>query len=139
MRATVVVIRSGGPNSQTYMVALNVPKIALAPLIIVWLGLGMQSKNAIVAIITFIIAFITAYNGAQLIDVDYVRMMRSLGARQLQIFRIVVIPAEPRLDCRGVSAQYRLCFDRRRSRGIYFGGARTCLNGLLGRPNVRSQ
>jgi len=31
------------------MVALNMPKIALAPLIIVWLGLGMQSKNAIVA------------------------------------------------------------------------------------------
>jgi NitT/TauT family transport system permease protein len=76
-----------------YMVALNgVPKIALAPLIIVWFGLGLQSKIAIAAIITFIVAFITAYNGTQLIDADYVRMMRSLGARQLQIFRIVVIP-----------------------------------------------
>ena len=76
-----------------YMVALNgVPKIALAPLIIVWFGLGMQSKVAIAAIITFIVAFITAYNGTQLIDTDYVKMMRSLGARQWQIFRIVVVP-----------------------------------------------
>ena len=86
MRANVVVIRSGGPNSQTYMVALKMPKIALAPLIIVWLGLGMQSKNAIVAIITLIIAFITAYNGTQLIDVELsCGCCASLGARQLQI------------------------------------------------------
>ena len=76
-----------------YMVALNgVPKIALAPLIIVWFGLGLQSKVAIAAIITFIVAFITAYNGTQLIDADYIKMMRSLGARPLQIFRIVVVP-----------------------------------------------
>jgi NitT/TauT family transport system permease protein len=76
-----------------YMLALNgVPKIALAPLIIVWFGLGMQSKVAIAAIITFIVAFITAYNGTQQIDSDYIKMMRSLGARPLQIFRIVVVP-----------------------------------------------
>ncbi len=78
---------------QPYMIALNgVPKIALAPLIIVWFGLGMQSKVAIAAIITFIVAFITAYNGTKQIDSDYIKMMRSLGARPLQIFRIVVVP-----------------------------------------------
>lgn len=76
-----------------YMVALNgVPKIALAPLIIVWFGLGLESKIAIAAIITYIVAFITSYNGTQQIDEDLIKMMRSLGARPLQIFRIIVVP-----------------------------------------------
>ncbi|WP_332461188.1 ABC transporter permease [Acuticoccus mangrovi] len=76
-----------------YMVALNgVPKISLAPLIVVWFGLGMGSKVAIAAIITFIVAFITSYNGTQQVDQDWVRLMRSLGARPLQIFRTIIVP-----------------------------------------------
>lgn len=76
-----------------YIIALNgVPKIALAPLIIVWFGLGMESKIAIAAIITFIVAFLQAHKGTQEIDGDLVRLMQSLGARPLQIFRIVVVP-----------------------------------------------
>ncbi|MGW9230539.1 ABC transporter permease [Pseudorhizobium sp. NPDC055634] len=76
-----------------YIIALNgVPKIALAPLIIVWFGLGMESKIAIAAIITFIVAFLQAHKGTQQIDGDLIRLMQSLGARPLQMFRIVVVP-----------------------------------------------
>jgi len=76
------------------MVALNgVPKIALAPLIIVWFGVGFESKVAIAAIICFIVAIITAYAGTQEIDDDLIRLMRSLGATRWQIFVKVVTPA----------------------------------------------
>ncbi|WP_395517836.1 ABC transporter permease [Pseudorhizobium flavum] len=76
-----------------YIIALNgVPKIALAPLIIVWFGLGMESKIAIAAIITFIVAFLQAHKGTQQIDGDLIRLMQSLGARPLQMFRMVVVP-----------------------------------------------
>jgi len=76
-----------------YMIALNgVPKIALAPLIIVWFGLGMESKIAIAAIITFIVAFLQAYRGSQQTDPDLIRLMRSLGASKWQTFRIIVVP-----------------------------------------------
>jgi NitT/TauT family transport system permease protein len=76
-----------------YMIVLNgVPKIALAPLIIVWFGLGMESKVAIAAIITFIVAFLQAYKGTQQIDEDLVRLMRSLGASKWQTFRTIVVP-----------------------------------------------
>ena len=76
-----------------YMIALNgVPKIALAPLIIVWFGLGMESKIAIAAIITFIVAFLQAHKGTQQIDSDLIRLLQSLGAKPLQIFRIIVVP-----------------------------------------------
>lgn len=76
-----------------YMIALNgVPKIALAPLIIVWFGLGMESKIAIAAIITFIVAFLQAHKGTQQIDQDLIRLMQSLGARPLQTFVKIVVP-----------------------------------------------
>lgn len=76
-----------------YMIALNgVPKIALAPLIVVWFGLGIASKVAIAAIITYIVAFITSYNGTRQIDEDLIRLMRSLGARRMQTFRMIVVP-----------------------------------------------
>jgi len=76
-----------------FMVAANgVPKIALAPLIIVWFGVGIESKIAIAAIICFIVAIITAYAGTQEIDEDLIRLMRSLGASRWQIFTKVVTP-----------------------------------------------
>jgi NitT/TauT family transport system permease protein len=75
------------------MVALNgLPKIALAPLIIVWFGVGLESKIAIAAIITFIVALLTSYAGSREVDHDYVRMLKSLGASRFQIFRMVIAP-----------------------------------------------
>jgi NitT/TauT family transport system permease protein len=75
------------------MVALNgLPKIALAPLIIVWFGIGMESKIAVAAIITFIVAMISSYDGSQQIDNDYVRMLKAIGASRWNIFRMVIMP-----------------------------------------------
>jgi NitT/TauT family transport system permease protein len=75
------------------MVALNgLPKIALAPLIIVWFGIGMESKIAVAAIITFIVAMISSFDGSQEIDNDYVRMLKAIGASRFDIFRMVIVP-----------------------------------------------
>lgn len=75
------------------MVALNgLPKIALAPLIIVWFGIGMESKIAVAAIITFIVAMISSYDGSQEIDNDYVRMLKAIGASRWDIFKMVIMP-----------------------------------------------
>lgn len=77
-----------------FIVAINgLPKIALAPLIIVWFGLGIESKVAIAAVITFIVSLVTAYSGAQQVDQDLLRLMRSLGARRSVAFRKVVVPS----------------------------------------------
>lgn len=76
------------------MIAINgVPKIALAPLIIVWFGIGMEAKIAIAAILTFIVSLIATYAGTQEVDQDLVRLMRSLGASRWQTWRKVVAPA----------------------------------------------
>jgi NitT/TauT family transport system permease protein len=76
------------------LVAVNgVPKIALAPLIIVWFGIGLEAKIAIAAILTFIVSTITSFTGTFEADPDLVRLMRSLGASRFQIWRKVIVPA----------------------------------------------
>lgn len=76
------------------IVALNgVPKIALAPLIIVWFGIGIESKIASAAILTAIVALITAQSGTERVDSDLVVLMRSLGASRWTQWRKIVLPA----------------------------------------------
>jgi NitT/TauT family transport system permease protein len=75
------------------IVAINgVPKIALAPLIVVWFGVGLGAKVAIAASLTFIVSLISVYQGTQEVDEDLVKLMRSLGAKSFTIWRKVIIP-----------------------------------------------
>lgn len=75
------------------IVAVNgVPKIALAPLIVVWFGVGLGAKVAIAASLTFIVALIAVYQGTQEVDEDLVKLMRSLGAKPAVIWRKVIVP-----------------------------------------------
>ena len=77
-----------------FVVALNgLPKISLAPMIIIWFGSGMLSKVALAFIATFIVALLSAYQGTHQIDANLVNLMRSLGATKRQIFLKVVVPA----------------------------------------------
>lgn len=77
-----------------FMVALNgLPKIALAPMIIIWFGSGLFSKVALAFIATFIVSLLSAYQGTHQIDNSLVNLMRSLGASRGQIFRKLVIPS----------------------------------------------
>jgi NitT/TauT family transport system permease protein len=75
------------------IVAINgVPKIALAPLIVVWVGVGLGAKVAIAASLTFIVALIAVYQGTQEADEDLIKLMRSFGAKPLTIWRKVIVP-----------------------------------------------
>jgi NitT/TauT family transport system permease protein len=83
-----------GKVTRPIIVALNgVPKIALAPLIIIWFGIDIGSKIASAAILTFIVSLITAQTGTARVDTDLLTLMRSLGASRWQTFRKVVMPA----------------------------------------------
>ena len=76
------------------VVAFNsVPKIAFAPIIILWFGTGLTSKVALAISLTSIIALIAAYQAAKDADPDLQGLMVTLGANKHQIFYNVIVPS----------------------------------------------
>lgn len=77
-----------------YLVVLNaLPKIALGPILIVWIGAGMQSVIMMGLLISLVVTILTVLAGFQEITEEKQMLMRTLGANKLQILTIVVLPA----------------------------------------------
>jgi len=68
------------------------PKVALAPLIIVWFGLGMTSKVVNSALVCFFPLMINTIVGLRSADEDRISLMRSLAATPIQIFTMLRVP-----------------------------------------------
>ena len=79
---------------QPYIICLeSIPKLALAPLIILVFGMGLASKVAIATALTLIVSTLTAYSGVQAVDKDQEKLFYSLGASRMQVFTKLVIPS----------------------------------------------
>ena len=79
---------------QPYILGLySVPKIALAPVFIVWLGLGMASKVAVVFVASFFLVFFNTYSGLISMNEELVRLARLMGASWPQVTMRVILPA----------------------------------------------
>jgi NitT/TauT family transport system permease protein len=77
-----------------YLVVLNsLPKIALGPIILVWIGAGAQAIIIIAMIISLIVTIIGVYNGFRQVDEDKIKLLRTFGANRLQILQKVMLPA----------------------------------------------
>jgi ABC-type nitrate/sulfonate/bicarbonate transport system permease component len=68
------------------------PRIALAPLIVLWLGFGASSKTLLVFLSAVLPVILSCKEGVQTVDEYLVRAARSFGAGRLDLFRHVVIP-----------------------------------------------
>ena len=68
------------------------PRIALTPLLIIWLGIGSSSKIAIVFLMALFPILINTAQGMQSLDQGSVRVARCFGASDLQLFRTVALP-----------------------------------------------
>jgi NitT/TauT family transport system permease protein len=78
---------------EPYIMALNgVPRIAYAPLFIVWFGIGMQSKVVLVLTIVFFLTFINTYSGIRGVSLDLVNIARVMGGTKFKIMLKVVMP-----------------------------------------------
>lgn len=79
---------------QPYIIGFeSLPKLALAPLVVLVFGIGLASKIAIATALTVVVSTLTTYAGVKAIDPDGERLFYSLGATRLQVFRKLVIPA----------------------------------------------
>ncbi len=78
---------------QPYIICFeSLPKLALAPLVILVFGMGLASKVAIATALTLVVSTLTAYAGVKAIDSDSEKLFYSLGATRWQVFRKLVVP-----------------------------------------------
>lgn len=77
-----------------YISALgSIPIFALAPMIIVWFGIGILSKITLAFLSTVVVAIVQSYQGAMQVEPRILKLMQVLKATRTQVFRIVVVPS----------------------------------------------
>jgi len=77
-----------------FIVVLNsLPKVALAPLFILWFGIGLTMKVVLTVVIVFFLVFYNTFMGVRDVDEDLVNIIKTMGASRLQILRKVIIPS----------------------------------------------
>ena len=75
------------------IISINaVPKIAISPLLIIWVGTGLESKVLIAALTAFFPLLVSVVTGLRLVEISQVRLMRAAGASKWQVFRMVALP-----------------------------------------------
>jgi NitT/TauT family transport system permease protein len=80
--------------AEPYLALVNaMPRIALAPLFLLWFGLGIGSKVAVGFSLTFFIVLSATIAGIRGVDRDHLVLSRSLGATPSQIFFKVTLPS----------------------------------------------
>lgn len=79
---------------EPYIVVLNsLPKIALGPIIIIWFGSGQKAIIFMSVLIGVVVATITMLNGFLETDQDKITLLKSFGAKKIQILTKLVIPS----------------------------------------------
>ena len=71
----------------------TVPTIAIAPLLVLWLGYGLLPKVVLVALTTFFPVAVSLVTGFRSVDADQIELMRTMRASEAQIFMHVKLPA----------------------------------------------
>ena len=79
---------------EPYLVVLNaLPKIALGPVIIIWVGAGQQAIIVMALAITVIVTVLEMLNGFVNTDPELVKMVRTFGASRWQSFSKIIFPS----------------------------------------------
>jgi NitT/TauT family transport system permease protein len=77
-----------------YLNALNaLPKVALAPLFVLWFGLGVESKIALAAVLVLFLVFLNTFAGVREVDQDLIAGARLMRATRAQVITKVIIPS----------------------------------------------
>lgn len=74
------------------VVSQTIPTVAIAPLLVIWLGYQMLPKIVLIVLVVFFPITISLLEGFSSVDQDTVNLMRSMGASRMQIFRYVKLP-----------------------------------------------
>lgn len=77
-----------------FLVVLNaLPKTALAPIIIIWVGTGIKGITVVAISISLVMTIIQSYSYFMMVDEDKIKMMKAFNANKLQILFKLVLPS----------------------------------------------
>ncbi|MBQ4579260.1 MAG: ABC transporter permease [Clostridia bacterium] len=80
--------------AEPWLIVLNaLPKLALAPVLVIIFGIGFASKVVLAFLMTVVVAAMSAYGGVQTLDPALQTLLTSLGASRRQIFTHLVVPS----------------------------------------------
>lgn len=71
----------------------SIPRLALIPLFLLWFGIGMGARLAMVIVIVFFLVFYNTYSGVRDVDQELIDVLQVMGASRWQIYRKVVLPS----------------------------------------------
>lgn len=74
------------------VITQTIPTIAIAPLLVLWMGFGMEPKITLVVLTTFFPIAVGLLDGYKSVDKDEVNLLRSMGAGKFKIFKHVKLP-----------------------------------------------
>lgn len=74
-------------------ISQTIPTVAIAPLLVLWMGYGLAPKVVLIVISTFFPITVSLISGFRSVDPDLLDLMRTMGASRLQIFLNVKLPA----------------------------------------------
>ena len=79
---------------QPFMSALNaVPRIVLAPVLVIWFGIGIASKVALSVLLVAVLMFFAVFTAIAQVDLRLVERVRTLGGGQMLLLREVYLPS----------------------------------------------
>jgi ABC-type nitrate/sulfonate/bicarbonate transport system permease component len=81
------------PLEPLLVASQTIPMIVLAPLLVLWFGIGATPKVVVVALITFFPVAVSTASWLSGADPDLVELVRSMGAKPGQVLRVVRVPA----------------------------------------------
>ncbi len=92
------------------VISQTIPTIAIAPLLVIWMGFGLGPKVALVILTCFFPITVNLLGAFAGVDPDEVNMLRTMGARRRQIFRHIKFPASLEAFFHGlkISASYAI-------------------------------
>lgn len=86
------------------------PKSALIPVMIIWLGIGSASKIVLIFLGSMLPVIVSAFNGTRGVEQVYVWSARSLGASEREVLWEVVLPAAMPQILNGIRTSLAICF-----------------------------
>lgn len=79
---------------EPYLVVLNaLPKIALAPIIIFWVGNGITAIIVVALLISIVVTIMSVFSGFQEVDEEKIKLMKTFGANKVQMLTHLIMPA----------------------------------------------